>query len=231
MRTSVLAALPVVLLILSSTARTQSDPESSAAWRPLFDGKSLNGWEHIGPGKMDLVDGVIRTEGGMGLLWYTKEKFGDCVIRVVYKTSSKHSNSGVYVRIADKPKDVWFPVHHGYEVQIEDAGDEYHGTGAIYSLSKSIARPVKPHGEWNTMDITLRGQQIIVSLNGGQVNDFDSEKASVPDRVKDYEPERGPRPASGYIGLQNHDDVSDSSPVYFKEVRVRPLTKHDVPKR
>jgi 3-keto-disaccharide hydrolase len=231
MRTSVLAALPVVLLISSSTALPQSDPGSSAAWRTLFDGKSLDGWEHIGPGKMDLVDGVIRTEGGMGLLWYTKEKFGDCVIRVVYKTSSKHSNSGVYVRIADKPKDVWFPVHHGYEVQIEDAGDEYHGTGAIYSLSKSIARPVKPHGEWNTMEITLRGQQILVSLNGGQVNDFDSEKASVPDRVKDYEPERGPRPASGYIGLQNHDDVSGSSPVYFKEVRVRPLTKHDVPKR
>jgi hypothetical protein len=231
MRTSVLAALPVVLLVFSSTARTQSDPESSAAWRPLFDGKSLNGWEHIGPGKMDLVEGVIRTEGGMGLLWYTKEKFADCVIRVVYKTTSKHSNSGVYVRIADKPKDVWFPVHHGYEVQIEDAGDEYHGTGAIYSLSKSIARPVKPQGEWNTMEITLRGQQIIVSLNGGQVNDFDSEKSSVPDRVKDYEPERGPRPASGYIGLQNHDDVSNSSPVSFKEVSVRPLTKQDVPKR
>ena len=230
MRTPMLAVLPVALLIFSATAAPQSEPES-ASWRTIFDGKSLGGWEHIGPGKMVLEDGLIRTEGGMGLLWYTKEKFGDCVIRVVYKTSSKHSNSGVFVRIAEKPKDVWLPVHHGYEIQIDDAGDEYHGTGAIYSLSKSIARPVNPQGEWNTMEITLKGQQIMISLNGGQVNVFDSEKSSVPERAKDYEPERGPRPAAGYIGLQNHDDVSDSSPVYFKEVSVRPLTKRDVPKR
>jgi hypothetical protein len=167
----------------------------------------------------------------MGLLWYTKEKFGDCVIRVVYKTESRQANSGVFVRIADQPKDVWFAVHHGYEIQIEDAGDEYHGTGAIYSLSKSTARPVKPSGEWNTMEITLRGQQILIALNGGRVNNFDAEKSSVPDRTKDYEPERGPRPTHGYIGLQNHGDVTQNSHVFFKEVSVRPLTQLDTPKR
>ena len=43
---------------------------------------------------MVLQDGFIRTEGGMGLLWYTKEKFGDCVIRVVYKTGSKAGEFG-----------------------------------------------------------------------------------------------------------------------------------------
>ena len=32
-------------------------------------------------------DGVLRTEGGMGLLWYSREKLGNCVIRVVYKTA------------------------------------------------------------------------------------------------------------------------------------------------
>jgi Domain of Unknown Function (DUF1080) len=231
MRTPWLAVIPVALLFFSPSAPAQPEAGSSPSWRTLFDGKTLNGWEHIGPGKMVLEDGMIRTEGGMGLLWYTKEKFGDCVIRVVYKTSSRHSNSGIFVRIAEKPKDVWLPVHHGYEIQIDDAGDEFHGTGAIYSLSRSIARPVKPSGEWNTMEITLKGQKILIALNGGQVNDFDSEKSSVPERVKDYEPERGPRPASGYFGLQNHDDAGNSSPVFFKEVSVRPLTKLDVPKR
>ena len=38
--------------------------------------------------------------------------------------------------------------------------------------------------------------------------------------AKDYEPERGPRPRSGYIGLQNHDDQQR---VHFKEVSVAPL--------
>ena len=66
----------------------------AAEWRPLFNGKDLDGWEHVGPGKMVVEDGVIRTEGGMGLLWYTKEKLGDCTIRVVYKTEKSRSNSG-----------------------------------------------------------------------------------------------------------------------------------------
>ena len=118
-----------------------------------------------------------------------------------------------------------------FEVQIRDAEDDFHGTGAIYSLSRSVARPVKPDGEWNTMEVTLKGQQILLSLNGGQANVFDAEKSQVPKRVKDYEPQRGPRPTFRYIGLQNHDNASSSSPVFFKEVSVRPLTDQDKRKR
>lgn len=231
MRRSLVAGLAVLGITCGLTAIGRAGPGKAQTSRTLFDGKSLDGWEHIGPGKMVLQDGVIRTEGGMGLLWYTKEKFGDCVIRVVYRTGNQRANSGVYVRIADKPKDPWFAVHHGYEVQISDTDDEYHGTGAIYSLSKSTARPAKPPGEWNTMEITLRGEEIIVTLNGGEVNHFDPTKAEIPKRTKDYEPERGPRPTSGYIGLQNHGDVTDNAYVDFKEVSVRPLSDQDRPKR
>jgi len=195
----------------------------STAWRAIFDGKSLDGWEHIGPGKMVLKDGVIQTEGGMGLLWYTKEKFGNCVIRVVYKSTSKSSNSGVFIRIADKPKDEWYAVHHGYEVQICDVQDEFHGTGSLYSLSKATARPARPVGEWNTLEITLKGRRVLVSVNGTLVNDFDAETAEVPKRTKSFEPERGPRPEAGYIGLQNHDDYAHDAHVIFKEVSVRAL--------
>lgn len=191
-------------------------------WRRLFDGKSLDGWKHVGHGRMVLEDGLMRTEKGMGLLWYTREKLGDCTIRVVYKTTARSSNSGVFIRIADKPKDEWYAVHHGYEIQICDGADEFHRTGAIYSLSKATASPTKV-GEWNTMDITLQGQRVIVALNGVKVQDFDPTTATVPPRKKDYEPERGPRPESGYFGLQNHDDAGRGGQVYFKEVSVRPL--------
>ena len=193
-------------------------------WRQLFNGRDMDGWEHLGPGSFVVEDGALRTEGGMGLLWYTREKFGNCVIRVVYKTTHESSNAGVFVRIADKPKDEWFAVHHGYEVQILDAQDPYHRTGAIYSLAPSKSVPSKPHGEWNTMEITLKGPRIIVTLNGTQINDFDP-KQPVPQRTKEWEPERGARPEVGYIGLQNHDDYERSkvTHVYFKEISVRPL--------
>jgi hypothetical protein len=231
MRTTLFATLSALAMFSGMTARGQTETEKSDGWRTICDGKSLDGWQHIGPGEMVLKDGVIRTEGGMGLLWYTKEKFGDCVIRVVYRTGNMRANSGVYVRIADKPKDPWYAVHHGYEVQISDTDDDYHGTGAIYSLSKSTARPAKPPGEWNTMEIALRGEEIVVSLNGAEVNRFDPTTATVPKRTKDYEPERGPRPTSGYIGLQNHGDVTNNAYVDFKEVSVRPLTDRDKAKR
>ncbi len=160
----------------------------------------------------------------MGLLWYTKEKFGNCQLRVVYKTASKGSNSGVFVRIADKPKDEWYAVHHGYEVQICDGADPFHRTGAVYSFVKTQADPPEA-GQWNTMVITLDGDKIHVTVNGKSVSDFDPSQPA-PERTKPYEPERGPRPESGYIGLQNHDDYNrNSDHVLFKEVSVRPLDR------
>ncbi len=225
-----LAVVSIAAVLTGATVMSQTGRKETVeptGWHPIFDGKSLDGWEHIGPGKMVLEDGMIRTEGGMGLLWYTKEKLGDCVIRVVYKTGGQEANSGVYVRIAEKPKDPWYAVHHGFEIQISDTSDEFHGTGAIYSMSKSTGRPAKPTGEWNTMEIVLRGQEILVNLNGAQVNKFNPETAKVPERTKEYEPERGPRPTSGYIGLQNHGDVTGNQAVYFKEVSVRPVSRSD----
>ena len=202
----------------------EGSAQPARGWRQLFNGRDLDGWEHLGPGRFVVEGGLLRTEGGMGLLWYTRERFGDCVLRVVYKTTDPASNSGVFVRIADRPRDEWFAVHHGYEVQILDRQDEYHRTGAIYSLAKSTSLPVSPTGEWNVMEITLRGPRIFVHLNGRQVNDFDPSQPAPP-RTKDWEPERGPRPEAGYVGLQNHDDYVRDKPthVYFKEVSVRPL--------
>lgn len=59
------AVLPALLFTSIVQGEDYARPRS---WRTLFDGKTLDGWEHIGPGKMVLEDGVLRTEGGMGLL-------------------------------------------------------------------------------------------------------------------------------------------------------------------
>jgi hypothetical protein len=82
-----------------------------------------------------------------------------------------------------------------------------------------MAHPQKAPGEWNTMEITLDGFRTLVYVNGVQVTSF-TEGEEVPPKTRDFEPDRGPRPESGYIGLQNHDDLST---VYFKEVAVKPL--------
>lgn len=195
----------------------------SSEWRPIFDGKSLDGWEHVGPGRFVVEDGQFKTEGGMGLLWYSREKLGDCVIRVVYKTGTERSNSGVYVRIADKPAEPWFAVHNGFEVQIADGGKPDRRTGSIYTFAPAQNQPAKPL-EWNTLEITLKGDRITTRINGTPVADFDAATLKPDAEAKDGpgDPSRRARPQAGYIGLQNHDDASV---VTFKEVSVRPLAK------
>jgi hypothetical protein len=198
---------------------------SDGQWKPLFDGKDLNGWKHVGKGDMTVENGLIHTHGGMGLLYWNGGKLGDCTIRVVYKMRDFNDNSGVFIRIPTPPTEPWMPVNKGYEVQIDNhpetgGEDEYHVTGTLYSLTKPLAFPGKPGPEWNTMDITLDGPRTIVTVNGVKVTDY-TEGQPVPPKKLNYEPDRGRRPNSGYIGLQNH---SDNDIVFFKEVAVRPLS-------
>jgi hypothetical protein len=209
------AAVVVLALLAMPHAQAQT-----SGWKQLWNGKDLANWQHVGPGRFVVESGLLKTEGGMGLLWYMPQKFGNCVIRVVYKTGKKRDNSGVFIRIPEKPTEPRMSVNRGYEVQIDDSDDDYHTTGVLYSLTKAVARPGEV-GDWNTMDITLDGPGTIVVLNGVKVTDY-TEGQAVPPKVKSYEPDRGPRPNFGYIGLQNH---SNRDTVLFKEAAVRPLTK------
>jgi len=206
-------------MAVAALARPQETP-----WKQLFNGKDLTGWKHVGPGGDTVEDGLIKTHGGMGLLYWTGGKLGNCKIRVVYKMRDFNDNSGVFIRIPIEPREAWMPVNYGYEVQIdnhpeESKEDEYHVTGTLYSLTKPLALPGKPGPEWNTMIITLDGPRTIVELNEVKVTDY-SEGDPVPDKKFSFEPERGRRPDEGYVGLQNH---SDKDVVFFKEVSVQTL--------
>ncbi len=88
-------------------------------WQQLFNGKDLSGWEQIGPGEFVVEDGFLKTVGGMGMILYSAEKFSDVVIRVVYKVKDNDCNSGVFIRLPEKPSDEWEAVNTGYEVQID----------------------------------------------------------------------------------------------------------------
>jgi len=123
---------------------------------------------------------------------------------------------------SEKALGPWYAVHHGFEVQIADAGDEWHRTGAIYSLAKASELPPRPADGWRTMIITLQGERVLVDVDGKRVTEFDASAKDLPKRTAWHEPKRETkRPTAGYIGVQNHDpgDV-----IWFKEVSVRRST-------
>jgi hypothetical protein len=186
-----------------------------AEWRNLFNGVDLAGWEHVGPGEFVIEDGLLKSRGGMGLLWYHNEKFSNVDIRIVYRNPGG-ANSGVFIRIPEQPSEPWMPVNRGYEVQIDNNADEFHRTGVLYSFTKAAAQPSQSD-QWNTMQIRLDGDRTIVHVNGELVTDY-REGDPVPPKKEWYEPDRGLRQESGFIGVQNHG-LEDT--VYFREISVR----------
>jgi len=183
----------------------------------------LDGWEHQGPGgfTLDETAGVLKSHGGMGLLYYAAKEYGDFTLELDFRCADKTTNSGVFLRVPGKPtSDVY--IYHSFEIQIDDSAKEaIHRTGAVYDAQapgpyeapepdESDADAVKP-GPWNHFAITFRGSHITVLLNDQRIVDWDAEPRG---KVKDFAPR-------GHIGLQNHDD---KSVVEFRNIVVRELT-------
>jgi len=203
----------------------------AAERKELFNGKNLDGWARI-PRHADAPAGQepgLKVENGLLVslpdapeddFWYTREKIGNATVRVVYKVSDKTANSGIFTRIPEKPVSEDDAINKGIEIQIDESGDDWHCTGVLYSMTKAKARPYKPAGEWNTLEIKMQGPRTIVHLNGVLVTDYDG-VSPVPSKKQSYEPDRGPRPDSGYIAVQHH---GGKATVWFKEIS---LTKGD----
>jgi hypothetical protein len=197
----------------------------AADGKQLFNGKDLQGWQRI-PRHEDAPANQqpgFRIENGLLVslpdapeddLWYTPETIGNATLRVVYKVSTPSANSGVFIRIPVQPKSEDDAINHGIEVQIDESGDAWHCSGVLYSMTEAKARPYKPAGEWNTMEITLKGLRTMVTLNGVLITDYDG-TAPVPPKKGRYEPERGPRPEKGYIAIQHHGGAAT---VWFREI-------------
>ncbi len=200
------ALVLMVALVWAGCAGTQqasSDPDVNQ-WVTLYDGSSLEGWTQAGPGHFEQqADGSILGRGGMGLFYYEARPFKDFVLELDWKAATDSANAGIFVRFPEKTDDPWYAVNNGYEIQIDDSQDPLHVTGSVYSFQAPLKKASKPAGEWNTYRIEVRGQRYQIYLNGEKVNDF-----------------IGNRGRQGYIGLQNHDDLSK---VWYRNIRVMPL--------
>jgi sugar phosphate isomerase/epimerase len=172
---------------------------------------SKHGWNHYGPGHFELDEktGVLKSQGGMGLLWYSVRKWRDFVLELEFQGEKKETNSGIFYRVPDVPVSDDY-IYHSFEVQIYDAGEGIHKTGAIYDAVAPAEDTARPTGQWNHMKITCQGKRVRVELNGVQVVDWQMEPRG---KIRDFA-------AEGYIGLQNHDSIA---PVYFRNIFAREL--------
>lgn len=143
---------------------------------PLFDGKSIDGWNRVGDANWRVMEGAIVADQGVGFL-VTKTSYGDFQLRAEFWADAD-VNSGIFIRATDPDK---ITPANSYEVNIYDKRpDPSYGTGAIVDVAKVAPMP-KAVGQWNVLEITAKGAQLTVTMNGVQtVNVQDGKHARGP---------------------------------------------------
>ncbi|MFD7322960.1 ThuA domain-containing protein [Streptomyces sp. NPDC059875] len=192
-----------------ATGQVTADCRPQTGYRELFNGETREGWKQAGPGSFDVVDGELRSVGGMGMLWYQAKEFSSYSLKLDWKTAGD-DNSGIFVGFPASD-DPWSAVNKGYEIQIDATDAPDRTTGAVYGFKSAdlTARDavLRPPGQWNSYEIRVQGERLQVFLNGVKINDFTN-----TDPVRSLK--------DGHIGIQNHgadDQVS------FRNIQLREL--------
>lgn len=149
-------------------------------WTTLIEGSAgLENFAIVGEANWSGSDGAISATEGPGTSFLlTKESYSNFVLRIEFWVSDD-ANSGIYMRCQDPAA---ITDRSCYEANIYDQRpDLSFGTGGIVHVGP-VAQPYpKAGGKWNTYEITLDGEQLIVTLNGVQtVHVSDSQFASGP---------------------------------------------------
>jgi hypothetical protein len=163
-RTCALAIGLVIAAAISTAPRAVS--QTGSGWVSLFDGTTIGSeWERIGETNWRVEDGAIvadkRTSQTAAYL-VTKTKYKDFQVYVEF-WASDDANSGIFLRCQDP---MAITDRSCYEVNIFDQRkDPTYGTGGIVHFVEVHPMP-KAGGKWNTYELTARGRQITVVLNG-----------------------------------------------------------------
>ena len=172
----------------------------TSGWITLLDGTRLDGWSVVGDSNWHVRDGAVQADRKAGKdngFLVTRDSYRDFELRAEF-WASDDANSGIYMRCADvRP----ITDRTCYEANIFDQRpDPTYGTGAIVHLAAVSPMP-KAGGKWNTYHISVKGDEIVVTLNG-----------TVTARARDA------KLASGPIALQHA-----AGTIRFRKVEIRQL--------
>jgi hypothetical protein len=199
----------MLVILLASSAAAADEP----GFTPLFDGKSLDGWEgnqkifRVEQGA--IVGGSLKAPVARNEFLCTKEQYGDFELRLKFKLLGKGANAGVQLRSQRIPN------HHEVKGYQADLGEGW--WGALYDESRRnkiliapkpevVKQAVKPD-DWNDYRIVCQGRQIKLFINDTPMIDYTEPDETIEQR--------------GIIGLQIHG--GGPSEAWYKDVRIKKL--------
>ncbi len=210
--------LLLVLVVPPGVGFGEDQKEPEKGFTPLFDGKTLAGWE----GNTDafrieggaIVAGNLKKPIPRNEFLCTKKTFGDFELRLKVKLVGEGDNAGVQFRSKRIPN------HHeviGYQC---DMGAAFGRSvwGALYDESRRkkvlaegeqdlVKKAFKPN-DWNEFRIRSNGPRIQIWLNGQKTVDYTEQDENI-DR-------------SGVIGVQIHG--GKPAEAWYKDIRIKILS-------
>ncbi len=145
----------------------------------LFNGKDLDGWVIESGGDFSVKDGLLVVNRGTGWL-RSEQEFGDFTLVMEFRFLEEKANSGIFIRTGptSKDDDNGWP-DDGYQIQCMDiiTGERPLGSMIPYGAGgfvdgdattdlEALGRAYHPTGDWNLYEITCKGEDLTVKLNG-----------------------------------------------------------------
>jgi HEAT repeat protein len=197
-----------------------TDEEKAEGFAALFNGRNLDNWvgnkqSYVAEDAMIVIKPVDDSGGNL----YTEKEFTDFIFRFEFQLTPA-ANNGLGIR-APLTGDA---AYAGMELQIlDDTAPEYANLqpyqyhGSVYGVIPSRMGFLKPVGEWNSEEVTAKGTQIKIVLNGTTI--IDGDIAGPRDKgTMDHKEHPGLKNSSGHIGFLGHGSL-----VKFRNIRIKEL--------
>ena len=191
--------------------------KGDAGYESAFNGKDFSGWD--GPVEnYEVKDGAVVCLPKKGGTIFTKEEYADFQARLEFKLPPG-GNNGLAIRYPGNGDTAYAGL---CELQILDDNaaqyaklDPRQYCGSAYGMVAAHRGYVRPPGEWNFEEVTVKGTKLKVELNGSVI--LDTDLADVKEFMANS-PHPGKERTSGHFGFAGHND-----PVAFRNLRLKKL--------
>jgi hypothetical protein len=191
--------------------------KNTGGFQSAFNGQNFDGW--AGPvANYEVKEGAIVCKPKSGGTIYTKDEYADFVARVEFRLPPG-GNNGLAIRYPGEGDTAYVGM---CELQVLDSDspkytklDPRQSHGSAYGMVAAERGYLRPAGQWNFQEVTVRGSTLKVELNGTVILDTDLSKVT---EFMGGKPHAGKDRTQGHFGFAGHGDA-----VEFRNIQIRRL--------
>ena len=203
-----LSVIAVGLLVIGITVFGCAQMSGAdAGWTTLIDGTAgLDNWNRVGDANWRAEDGAIVADRGKGGFLVSKNSYKDFQIRAEF-WADHTTNSGIYIALCRSQRSS--PTRAATRRTYTTSAPTRPTAPGASSISRAVSPMPKAGGKWNTYEITAKGSQLIVVLNGVQTAEVEHSQFAQGPIALQY----GSLPPKGDLG----------GAIKWRKVQIKPL--------